>query len=156
VDTAVGNKKKPAAVRAFLCVALPLPRNAINCDAFRFPLGTFLARPKEKSRAFLGFPSRTTETARLTSKPDADCIPGPKEKAVGVLVAAPDINELTRKGASPNPFSPGQRIWRFFWHRRVRSPDFHPRHDAGFDASDQHWYFAREIADGEVTRRQCL
>jgi hypothetical protein len=57
-----------------------------------------------------------------------------RERPVGVLVAAPDINELTRKEESHGLFGLIPRIWRFFWRRHARAlrifilgvtPEFH-------------------------------
>jgi hypothetical protein len=56
------------------------------------------------------------------------------ERPVGVLVATPDISELTRSDPSRGPFGLVALIWRFFWRRRARAirifilglvPEFH-------------------------------
>lgn len=57
-----------------------------------------------------------------------------EQRPVGILIAAPDINEITRTGPEERWFGVVARTWQFFWRRRVRAlrifilglvPEFH-------------------------------
>ena len=66
--------------------------------------------------------------------PGLSCIAYQQGRAVGVLIAAPDLNEVMRNEPPAGPLAIFPKAWRFFWRRKARAlrifilglvPEFH-------------------------------